>query len=233
MRIWIMSLLLAWAGGAAASQVSYDLSIRGITVGRLVLAAEENATRYSVAARITNTGLTRVIRRFSYQGQAQGRIVQGALRPELYTERADTGKRSSEVEIRYRGGVPDVVRYTSPKAAGADAPSPESQGGTVDPLTGVYALLRDVPAAEACRLNALLFDGRRQSRIAMQLARTEEGLPVCTGRYERLRGFTAEEVARHAAFDFTLFYQAGPGARLSVREVVFQSLYGQSVIRRR
>jgi len=60
----------------------------------------------------------------------------------------------------------------------------------------------------------------------------EDG-PICRGRYERLKGFTAEEVARHRAFDFTLYYGAsGPGGLLRVQRVVFQSLYGQSVIAR-
>lgn len=235
MRALLLTLIMGClaAGDARAEQVSYDLSIRGITLGRLTLAAEETPQRYSVAARITNSGVTRVFRRFSYRGQAQGSLDGQRLRPALYIEQADTGRRVSEVELRYAGGVPQVIRYTSPAAAGPDAPDPSTQGGTLDPLSGVYAMLRDVPPEAVCDLDVLLFDGRRQSRIAMRPAGPAAGLPTCTGSYERLKGFTAEETARHRRFDFRLFYAPGAGGKLQVDRVVFQSLYGQSMISRR
>ena len=225
--IWAMI-----AGPAAAERAQFDISIRGIKVGELQLASEETQTRYSVAGRLSNTGLTQVIRRFSYTGNSQGRIVNSTLQPDRYVEKADTGQRISEVELAYRSGVPRVVRYTSPREPGPDTPDPSSQGGTVDPLTAIYSVLRDVPANRACSVSLILFDGRRQSRVSLRRSGTSGGMPVCSGRYERLKGFTAEEVARHRTFEFTLSYRDAGNGRLAVREVVAQSIYGQAVIQR-
>lgn len=231
MRHALLLVFLFIATSARADTATYDLTIRGLKVGVLTLASEERAGRYTLSGRIGNSGVTRVIRKFNYRGTAVGRLRGRTLLPSEYAEVADTGMRQSEVVMTYRGGVPTIVTYTSPREAGPDTPAPETQGGTLDPLTAVYAFLRDVPPGEACDVNVVLFDGRRQSSIQMRPAGEEDGLPVCVGRYERRLGFTAEEVTRHRHFDFRLRY-APAGNLLRVEEVVFQSLYGQAAIRR-
>lgn len=230
--IILLGLVLSPAA-ARAEQAVYDLSIRGFKVGELRLDAQESGSRYSVTGRIRNTGVTRMFRQFSYQGTANGRIQRGRLAPARYEEAADTGRRQSSAELRYQGGVPSVVRYASPRESGPDSPSPASQGGTVDPLTASYALLRTVPPAQACNVDHLIFDGARQSRMFMRPAGQSGGLPVCKGQYQRLKGFTAEEVSRHRSFNFTLTYRQGSGGQLVVDRVSFDSLYGKAVIERR
>lgn len=232
MRAGVWAVVL-WSVAAAATAAEYDLQIRGLTVGRLALEAAETDGRYRAIGRIDSTGLARLFRRFSYRGDVSGRVSGGRFRPERYVEVADTGRRSSEAELVYRDGVPRVLRYTSPIPAAADAPDPATQAGTVDPLTAIHAMLRDVAPAEACQLDVALFDGRRRSRIAMRPAGASGGLPVCRGVYQRLEGFTPDEVARHRSFDFTLTYRRGAGAVLEVARVAFQSLYGTASIERR
>lgn len=232
MRLVPLFLAALWPAIAPAQSTSFDLSIRGLNVGVLTMAAEETAATYRVAGRIANAGLTNIIRRFSYNGQAQGAVRGNRLSPSYYEGVADTGRRSSEVVIAYPGGVPEVRAYTSEREAGPDSPAPDTQGGTVDPLTGVYALLRDVAPDRACETRVIIFDGRRQSSLVAQSAGMENGLPVCAGRYERRLGYTADEVERHRFFNFVLRYQPGPDGRLQVREVVFDSLYGTAAITR-
>lgn len=241
---WVLTILVT---GAAANTVThtaaqaepqaetaeYDLKIRGLKVGHLTLRSQSTPDSYALAGVIRNTGLTRVIRRFSYRGQAKGKIYDGRLTPAQYMETANTGKRASEAEIHYDAqGVPRVITYASPDEPGRDAPPPQTQGGTVDPLTAVYDLLRDVPLDRACQTDVMIFDGKRQSRITSAHAGTQDGLPVCSGRYERLLGFTPDEVARHRKFDFTLTYRR-VGDHLQVDRVSFGSIYGKAVIDRR
>ncbi|MCG6902980.1 MAG: DUF3108 domain-containing protein [Rhodobacter sp.] len=219
--------------GVSAGKIAsaYALTIRGLTVGKVQLTGQDSASRYSVSGQIDSTGLARMIRQFSYRGTANGRVVQGGLQPDHYVESADTGRRASEAEIRYSGGVPEILRYVSAKEAGPDSPDPATQTGTVDPLTAIHALLRDVPRTRACDLDLFIFDGKRRSRISVAPAGTDaDGLPMCSGAYERLQGFTAKEVSRHTRFDFTLTYSDAGNGRLAVREVAFDSFYGTAAI---
>lgn len=218
---------------ANAAELEFDLAIRGITVGGMKVEAKQNASAYSLAAAIDSTGLARAFRKFSYRGASNGTVNGLRLSPDRYLEKANTGRRESEVEMTYRDGVPVVVTYSSPDDATRIPADPAQQGGTLDPLSGIYALLRDVARADACKLDVYMFDGRRRSRIAMQEAGQADGLPVCSGVYERLDGFTAEEVSRHHKFDFTLGYRAGEGDILQVRIVSFASFYGTATLERR
>ncbi len=227
-------MLLATSGSAMANgPVTFDLSIRGIRVGAVTMTVNEGDGRYSVLGAARNLGLTRVIRRFSYQGEARGRVSGVKFSPDRYEEVADTGKRQSEVLLNYQNGVPKVARYTSPRQAGEDSPAPETQGGTVDPLTAIYGMLRDVPIADACKGNFDIFDGARRSRIRMKLAASSSGVPKCTGFYERMLGFLPEEVARHKRFDFTVTYSVAGNGRLQVENLSFASIYGKAAIDRR
>jgi len=218
---------------AQTTTYAYNLSMRGLKVGELSMSAATNGSRYDVSGQIQNTGLTAVMRKFSYNGSVSGALKRLRLSPSRYKETADTGKRRSKVKIAYSNGVPAVVRYDSDVPLPPNSPDPRTQSGTFDPLTAIFALLRDVPAKAACDIRVVIFDGRRRSSITAQKAGTKNGLPKCVGRYERLQGFTPEETARHKHFDFTMSYVKTPDGLLRVDRVAFDSVYGQAVIDRR
>lgn len=227
-------LIMGAANGATAQQTTtFDLTIRNIRVGQIILAGNETGKSYAVRGVAKNTGLSRVVRAFSYTGDVNGRIKGQVLTPVHYKETADTGKRVSEVELKYTRGVPAVVRYTSPRDAGPDSPAPSTQGGTVDPLSAIYGLLRDRPADAACAGRFDIFDGKRRSRIRLANGATVGGLPTCTGFYERMQGFLPDEIARHKRFDFVMTFTDAGNGRVSVARVVFDSIYGKAAIDRR
>ena len=233
LAFWAASGAVAQTGGNPAPNATYALKIRGLTVGVIYLTSALDGRDYAVSGVIESTGLARMIRRFSYRGSARGAVRDGRLWPERYQETADTGRRNSEALIQYAGGVPQLLVYKSPKEAGPDSPDPATQGGTIDPLTAIFSLLRDVERTRACALEVTIFDGRRRSRISMQPLGTENGLPTCAGSYERLQGFTAKEVSRNTRFDFVLTYADAGGGMLSVQRVAFASSYGTASIDRR
>ena len=233
---FLLTVLAVWllaTGAARAENTVFDLKIRGLTVGVIYMTSRVNENGYAVGGVIQNTGLTRVIRRFSYRGSVRGRFAGARPMPDRYQETADTGRRKTELRVDYINGVPNIVHYVSDRPESPDAPDPATQGGTVDSLTAVWALLRDTPRGAACQLDLYLFDGRRRGRIWMQPAGEEDGLPVCRGRYERLEGYTAKEVSRHRWFDFKLTYSDLPDDMLRVERVAFDSYYGTAAIDRR
>ena len=217
---------------AHAETSVFDLKVRGLVLGEVTLADTVGGGNYAVSGLIKSTGLAAMIRNFSYTGKAQGTMTRGIPAPLRYEEVADTGRRRSEAVIEYTDGVPKLTRYTSPKEAGADSPDPATQGGTVDPLTAIWALLRDVPRNRVCDLDLAMFDGKRRSSLKLRPAGIKDGLPQCAGVYKRLQGFTAKEVSRHTQFDFIVTYSAR-GNRLHADSVAFDSFYGTAEIVRR
>ena len=240
-RFLVLCVVSVIAGSSAIAQATqnteenavYALKIRGITVGLINLTSTIDSNAYMVSGVIQSTGLARAIRRFSYRGAARGAVRNGSLWPDLYTETADTGRRNTEAVIKYTNGVPELLAYKSPREAGADSPAPATQGGTIDPLTAIFSLLRDVPRARACTLDVTIFDGKRRSRILVKPLATAAGLPTCSGRYERLQGFTAKEIARHTKFEFTVIYADAGNDMLSVQRIEFDSSYGTATLDRR
>jgi hypothetical protein len=238
-RLYLCLLLLLIALPApplvaqTRAEAVYDLSLRGFTLGRFRLAAEESGAAYSLAAAVDSTGVARIFRRFSYRATARGRLAEGRLQPLHYEEVADTGNRRSEAVLDYAGGAPRVLRYTSPGPVGADSPDPATQGGTLDPLSALHALLRDQPAAGLCDRTLVIFDGRRRSHIRLGPPRAAEGGVTCAGEYRRLQGFTAEEVARHVAIPLRVRYAPLGAGRMRALRVEMDTVYGLAAVHRR
>ncbi len=79
-------------------------------------------------------------------------------------------------------------------------------GGTVDPLTALYATLRDVDAGQECKIKLPMFDGRHSSQIVLGKPTVKGNADPCTGEYRRLAGFSDKEMAEKQRFAFTLTY---------------------------
>lgn len=235
--LWPMILLGLMALPPAAKgetrQMAFDVSLLGLPVGRMQFAAEERGGAYAVSSSFAASGIG-ALARAGFALSAQGRIRDGALRPLRYDERIDTGRRSSTAQIRYRGGVPRLTGGSVKTEAAADptALDPAGQGGTVDPLTGLYAAIRDQPRTALCRLDVVIFDGQRRSGISMT-GRSDSGDTVtCTGAYTRLAGFSASEMKRQTVYPFTVTY--APGAdMMQATAVTVRSSYGQAAMVRR
>ncbi len=237
MRFMVIVVLvvcgLARLAHAAPEEMAFQIKLRGITAGTLVLTGAVEGGRYQVSGQIESTGLVRILRAFGYSGMAQGQVRTGRLVPERYEGRGYVGQRKGEVLIDYPGGVPRVLRYVSSRLAGPDSPDPASQTDAMDQLSAGFALLRDVSAEEACRFDAAVFDGRRRSSLRLAKRADTEGGVICRGEYQRQLGYTEEELAQKARFPLEVVYAPTEAGTLRVAEVRFSSLYGPLVLDRR
>jgi Protein of unknown function (DUF3108) len=227
------ALTLPTAGLAAQTdQGTFDLQIRGFSAGVLQFSGSEDGGRYAVAGKLESSGVAAMLRKVRYDAKTSGRVAGGRWSPARYEEQADTGKRQSQSLLDYRGGVPRERL----KPSRADNPAyvdPATQKGTVDPLTALYALLRDMPEAEACNLKLVLFDGARRSQIALGVRGTEGGAITCAGEYRRLAGFSAAELAEKQRFAFRVTYGPAGTGRVRVVLVTMETLYGRAALTRR
>ena len=229
----VLAAVLTASPSRAEDPVVFDLSIRGIRAGTLSFSGEAAAGRYAVSGWLESTGLVGLVRQVRYDGQAEGSLRQGRFTPARYREQADTGKRQSESVMEYRRGVPQVKVYNPPRDLGSDGVDPATQGGTVDPLTALFATLRDVPPGEECNQTLTLFDGKRRSQIVLDAPDAVEGGLACPGEYRRLAGFSADDMAEKTRFPFTVRLVPGASGLMQVDEVTMESIYGNARLKRR
>jgi len=214
-------------------QARFDLVIRGIKAGELIFAGTESASAYAVTGRLKSAGLAGMVRKVRYDAKAQGTVSGTTLAPLRYEEDADTGKRQSQSVMVWSGGVPRVEVAKPERAARPNDVDPATQKGSVDPLTAMFATLREVPAAAACTSNVTMFDGRRSSRLRLS-APTQDGDRItCSGEYRRIGGFSDKEMAEKVSFAFTLTYVPAAEGRVKVVEVAMDTLYGKARLTRK
>ncbi|SIS67755.1 DUF3108 domain-containing protein [Phaeovulum vinaykumarii] len=226
---------LALAPAAApAEQIGFALSLRGIQAGELLMNGKVEGRGYAASGLLRTTGLLGMLRRVSFSAQSTGGLSGNRYAPARYVEKADTGKRRSEATLRYRRGVPEVVSYAPPRAPNPRDVDPATQKGTVDPMTAIFAALRDQPAAGICQLDLRVFDGRRASRVRVDSPRPQAGGAVqCAGEYRRVAGFSEREMAEKTRFPFTITYEPAAAGMMRAAEISLDTLYGTGRLTRR
>lgn len=232
-----VTLVLGLSGAVApaqaqADQGSFDLVLKGLKAGNLTFSGQQDGKSYAVSGSLKSTGLAAMIRKVRYDAATSGRVSKGRYTPATYNEKADTGKRQSESVMAYRKGVPQVKSYSPPREPFPTDVDPATMGGTVDPLTALYATLRDVDKGAECKVSLAMFDGRRHSQIKTSSPKADGEFVVCAGEYRRLAGFSEKEMAEKQRFAFTLTYAPTPEGRMRVIEVAMDTLYGKASLKR-
>ena len=229
--------LAAAALPAAADQtdrIVFDVMLKGIRAGELAINGRIEGNRYGANGTLQTSGLVGMLRKLRYDATSSGAVSGARFTPFRYTEKANTPSRQSENVIVYKGGVPVSVSSNPPRAARERDVDPAAQGGTLDPLTALYAVLRDVDPTEACRLDVRMYDGARRSQVKLSAPKPMAGGGVtCTGEYRRLAGFSDKDMAERTRFPFTLVYEPTGEGRLQVARVVTATVYGNGVLKRR
>jgi hypothetical protein len=232
MRLAIVTLLMLQAGIGSADETraTFDVRMAGVRVGTLAIAGEERGGRYAVSGRGDAAGIASALGRSRYDARVRGRVRGDMLAPEAYTETFAGRDKLRRKSLTYAGGVP---RLTEDGTRDEDDLDPASQGGTVDPLTALWGILRDVPADRACRYSAVIFDGARRSSIATQPAQRGTDRIVCAGEYRRIAGYGDESDARPTRFPFRVHYVPANGGRWQVARIDMPTRFGRGTVTRR
>ena len=218
---------------AQTDQAAFDLAVRGFSAGSLRFSATQKGAGYAVSGRLESGGLVGMLRKIRYDASARGSLSKGRYVPSAYTEQADTGKRQSAATMEYKRGVPQVKAYDPPREPQPGDVDPATMRGSVDPLTALYATLRDVDAGQECTVSWQMFDGRRSTQLRLSRPQANGDTVVCAGEYRRLAGYSADEMAEKTRFPFTLTYAPAGDGRMRVVEVAMDSLYGKATLKRR
>lgn len=231
----VASLLLP--GTLRADQtdaIHFDVILRGIKAGELRIDGRIDGSTYAAEGVMETTGLAAAIRKIRYTAATEGRARDTRFTPARYTETAERGGGNTRAfEIRYKAGRPVSVTSNPPRTPKDRDVDPAKQGGTIDPLTALYAVLRDVNPDEACKLDVKMFDGARRSQVQLSAPRPARIGVTCSGEYRRLAGFSEREMAEKSRFPFTLTYAPTADGRLRVVEISTETILGKGHLKRR
>lgn len=231
-------LCLALVLGAQTAQAQdesgrFKLYIGGIPAGELGFSAKNNGSTYQVAGAVGSTGFIGSLVKVRYKAQSSGTVRSNKLVPNSYTEQANTGRRQQSSKLSFRSGVPVPLQVDPPRKKRSYDVDPSRQKGAYDPLTMIYASLRDVDQAEACTLNQRMFDGRRLSEVVLDAPVIEGETITCTGVYRRLGGFSDKDMKERTEFPFSFRYISAGNGRYRVDRISSASLFGKVVIKRK
>jgi hypothetical protein len=220
--------LMLHAVPALAQEQSYTITVSGLKAGTLTVAANSNGSSYAVTSRAASAGLAGLFRSFSITSRVSGTQSGGTLRPLRYVSQSEGARAGRSAELTFQDGTPTVVNAASEPAPDAPKVDPASLTNVVDPLTGLYAILRDTAMDDVCTLDLSMFDGHRVSRVTLSGPRqTDDGLE-CSGVYRRVAGYPPKDLAERQSFPFTVVYSAedaGAG-RLHAKMLTMDSLFG-------
>ena len=228
MRLAVLLLCLVPSlAVAGTTRATFDIYLGGIRAGAVSIAGEERDGRYAAAGRLDSVGLIGAFRKVRYDAKVRGRVSGSEFAPRRYSETFRNGRETGEKALVYRDGVPRV----RPKEERGRL-DPKEQNETVDPLTAIWGILRDVPEAEACRFRGDIFDGKRRSRATLGPPRRSEARIVCDGEYVRVAGYDEDEM-QDPLFPFRLTYGPAGDGRWQVERVDMDSIFGRGAMVRR
>jgi hypothetical protein len=223
--IWSLLLILApLCTRAEPLDARFAVQAFGVKVGELVLTGAIEARRYTAASQFRTTGLAGAVARVRFILQAGGNRNGARFRPTLYREEMNTGRRESQVDLRFDGVAPAAL---SGGTVGGD-----DLRGAVDPLTAILMVLRDRDDRPLCALRQRVFDGERLAELHLFTEDVEADEVICIGTYRRLAGYPEAELRQRREFPLRIHYRAMDG-RMRATRIRVETIYGPAVLLRR
>ena len=196
-------LICANTLSAKTEQYSFDVFLWGLKVGELVYSIKKESNQYDISGILRSKGFARVVTKYKFVAQTQGRLSKSKYYPSSYSEKSDTGRRKEEKSIVYHKMIPKITSAKAPKPHWAQ---PKSQKGTVDPMTAIHLIMSDRIEKTLCKQKFNLFDGARRIEIVLSKINIEKNSAGCRGNYIRQDGYTDEEMKEGKVFPFTINY---------------------------
>ncbi|SFK84488.1 DUF3108 domain-containing protein [Shimia haliotis] len=200
----------------------------GLKVGELKIRSTSTPATYNGNGTFKTTGLAGVLRRIRFTIAAHGTPRGADLLPMAYDGFIDTGRRVSETKLRFQGGLPIKI------AGDQDPETPISNAakrGALDPMSMMLLTVRDQSDATLCTINETQFDGTRLVRINLR-TRNDAGDHVeCSGTYDRIGGYSADELAELKTSPLSITYHRQDGL-WQAQEIRLTSRHGKAKLLR-
>ena len=219
-------LTLGLAVPASALEARFEVRYGILHVADVTVSASEDAQSYAAEGHVVTAGLVGLLRSVHLDLSVQGRRQGETLDPQHYRGDVDTGRRQIQSELAYTDGVPRILALAPPEPAQPWDIDAADQGGTLDPMSALYSLLRPRPEVP-CGQVLELFDGRRHSRLRVDAAHVSGNDAQCSGAYIRVGGYSATELQDYQALAFSLDYRRDAGGDWQLTRIVTHTPYGR------
>ena len=196
-------LIAANTLSAKTERYSFNVFLWGIKVGELVYSIKQTSNGYDISGVLRSKGFARVVTKYKFEAQTQGKVSNSKYYPTSYSEKSDTGRRKEQKSIIYQRMIPKLTSAKAPKPHWA---KPQSQKGTVDPMTAIHLIMGDRIEKTLCKQKFNLFDGARRIEIVLSEINIKKSSAQCRGEYIRQDGYTDEEMKEGKVFPFTINY---------------------------
>jgi hypothetical protein len=209
----------AMASDSVPLDLSYDLSLGGLTVMSFELDARESGDRYALDFSGRTRGMLSLLGSGYVVSSSQGRVLpDGTPEPDVFVSHSDGNEGERRTQIRY--GATGPVTWTAEPKPGSDGEEltpipPDSIPGSRDILTALFDFAGALGRGESCQRQMAIFDGRRR----FDLKFTDRGLETVTPEGA---GFYAGP-ARHCHLDLARIggYSTDPSKYLSGNDAEF------------
>ncbi len=183
-RTLLLLLLLPAAAQAEAVHATYSAYATGLNVLNLDADFTLTPTTYRVHTVYCMAGTVGALFSGQQDTTVEGRFVAGRPVPQRFYSQGHLRGRPRVTLIDYPAGNP-VVRTLVPPNEDEREPVPEAlQAHTIDTISAMAQLMRQVAATGRCEGSATTFDGRRLSEITVRTVGMELIEPSSRSRFQ-------------------------------------------------
>jgi hypothetical protein len=173
----LATLLPATAAPLRAAPVTaeYEAQAAGMTIMRAQVVFDLDAPGggYHVVARTRLTGLAGIFGGSENEARVEGRWQGAAAQPRRYRSAGQFRGEPRLTELEWGAGDIPALQALTPENDDREPVPDALRRGTVDTLSAMAKLVRDVAATGRCDGRAATFDGRRRTDIAASTVSTE------------------------------------------------------------
>lgn len=191
-------VLLSLPAAAAPWRAEYSLTVAGVTVMEAQVQFDLDGPGYRVESRVRSRGLAALIARGDQQTRAEGSWRGNAALPTRYETQGQWRGGPRHTVIDYAGGTPRI-RTLVPTEDMPRTPVPgDALAGSMDALSILAMLTRQVGATARCEGSVRMFDGRRLTAFsARTIGQTPQGLQ-CEVESRQIAGIPTERDVEEA-----------------------------------
>lgn len=199
-----VAAVCAFAAPANAEtyRLNYEAAVLGVVVlGTASYEVTASPTRYAVRANLRTSGAARLFDQTEITATSTGSISGGSINWTRYDLSHAYASKFRRIELNRGSGGVEATIAPNYSNQGTPPASDAQRRGSYDPLTGLFALGRQIGVARACQGSVLVFDGRLHYRLAVSPISQGtfngggyDGPALnCRFRYEPIAGFDSND----------------------------------------
>jgi hypothetical protein len=235
-------LLLILGAARAADPDRIEMRIEmfaalGVHVATNHTTVEEATDRYAITTDVESRGIAAVFVNLASHSEVRGRLTIDAVRPQAYRSEVHRNGVHTYNRVDY-GANGTVTGESTPRTETRTPVTPALMRGTVDQLSALFMMERQLASRSSCTLVVAVYDGLRRYNLHFtdavpEIIRASGGrgfagaTQVCRMRREAIAGFLDDSGRSEGAYAGTLWYaRLLPGDLIVPVQMEFSTEFG-------